>query len=369
MDSAKEHPLSAGGTLLLLIAVAAIATLSAFLLNGDTADTENRYALDFYADKLGGHPFGYSETGVEIDQAVGVCRTSVQGVADAYPEVVFEAAGNTRRKRATADDHSRKNRIVGGAATRVQEFPWQVSLHTGGAHVCGGSIILSDWVLTAAHCTNVFDQAGDWTVYAGLDRSTATTSGEKRDVTAILQHASFNENDFDNDISLLKLNQPLTYSGKIQPVCLPTSGSDSTYYDDAPNNLDCFVSGYGSIFAGGPASDALNSVKVPQLQNQLCNDWFYESTDGQALNWVYDNMVCAGYEEGRLDGCQGDSGGPLQCVRKTDSAALHQAETWYQVGLVSWGIGCADAKKPGVYARVGTFYGWVWDQIAAHEGL
>lgn len=161
----------------------------------------------------------------------------------------------------------------------------------------------------------------------------------------------------------MKLDRPIGFSDKIQPICIPQT--DSFYYDG--DNVDCFVSGYGTIFAGGPASDALNSVKIPILNNGQCNNWFYESTGGEADNWVYGNMVCAGYEQGQLDGCQGDSGGPLQCVRKVESAAEFKNETWFLTGAVSWGIGCAQAKKPGVYARVSYFSDWIWNQIENYE--
>ena len=91
-----------------------------------------------------------------------------------------------RQKRATNDVTSRKSRIVGGAVTRIEEFPWQVSLQTGGAHVCGGSIVLNNYVLTAAHCTNVFDRPSDWEVLAGVDRSTSSFGGVKRSVVEII---------------------------------------------------------------------------------------------------------------------------------------------------------------------------------------
>ena len=80
-------------------------------------------------------------------------------------------------------------------------------------------------------------------------------------------------------------------------------------------------------------------------------------------------MVCAGYEQGKLDGCQGDSGGPLQCVRKTTNHIDFNEEEWFLIGAVSWGIGCAEAKKPGVYARVGDFSEWIWSEIGKSEGV
>lgn len=160
----------------------------------------------------------------------------------------------------------------------------------------------------------------------------------------------------------MKLDKPLNYNDQIQPICIPIL--DDYYNGDL---VTCFVSGYGTIYAGGPQSDALNSVKMPIIDNDTCNKWLYESTSGTADNWVYDNMMCAGYEQGKLDGCQGDSGGPLQCVENVETEAEFREELWYLSGAVSWGIGCAEAKKPGVYARIRYFRDWIWTNIENYE--
>lgn len=129
------------------------------------------------------------------------------------------------------------------------------------------------------------------------------------------------------------------------------------------------MSGYGTIWAGGPPSGSLLAVKVPQVKNHLCNAWFEESTRGQAVGWVMDNMICAGYEKGKLDACQGDSGGPLSCVKSTESKNLHTEQAWYLSGAVSWGMDCAKEKQPGVYTRIINYYGWVWDSIEKADNL
>jgi ElaB/YqjD/DUF883 family membrane-anchored ribosome-binding protein len=358
-----SKPISAIGTCTAILVIVGIIVVASIAGPQATAKLKS----NFYSDKLGGHPWGWTKTKKSIDQDNNKCQTSSSWLANKYDEIRVQNQSefdnsNKRRKRATSDIPTRKSRIVGGAATKIQEFPWQVSLQSMGSHVCGGSVILNDWVVTAAHCTDVFDRPSDWTAYAGLDRSTLKEQGSKREVKAIIQHPNFNQNDFDNDISLLKLKSPFTYTEKIQPICVPTS---NLYYMNEA--ITCFVSGYGTIFAGGPASDALNSVKVPILKNNLCNDWFSESTQGEAKDWVYSNMVCAGYENGHLDGCQGDSGGPLQCVKTKSTKEQHFEEVWYLSGAVSWGIGCAEAKKPGVYTRIGYFEEWIWEVITEYE--
>ena len=99
--------------------------------------------------------------------------------------------------------------------------------------------------------------------------------------------------------------------------------------DTNDSELDCYVAGFGTIWAGGPPSGSLLAVSVPQVKNEQCNDWFYESTGGQASGWITNTMICAGYEEGRLDACQDDSGGPLSCVKRSVSADEHESSVWY----------------------------------------
>lgn len=153
----------------------------------------------------------------------------------------------------------------------------------------------------------------------------------------------------------------MTYTEKIQPICVPHEPEQ-----DLVNHSDqviCFVSGYGTLFSGGAASDALNSVEVPIVDTDKCNKWYKQSTNGMADGWILDSMICAGYEEGQLDGCQGDSGGPLQCMRNTNSPEEFADSTWYLTGAVSWGIGCAERKKPGVYTRIIGHHTWIWNKI------
>ena len=110
--------------------------------------------------------------------------------------------------------HERQSRIVGGGRTNVREFPWIVSLQVQGTHVCGGTVILSRWILTAAHCTNVYEQPGDWQVLAGVSNSRDYSyTAQQSNVKAIIQHAQFDAQTYDNDISLLYTTNKFRYSG------------------------------------------------------------------------------------------------------------------------------------------------------------
>jgi len=148
---------------------------------------------------------------------------------------------------------------------------------------------------------------------------------------------------------------------------LPTESRQKYPRISAPYgaDLDCYVSGYGTTYAGGPPSGSLLAIPVPLLTPTTCNAWFTESTDGVATDWVIpEKMICAGHESGKLDACQGDSGGPLTCIISSTTAEQHHNQAWHLSGVVSWGMGCAEYKKPGVYTDIRNYYSWIWENMA-----
>merc|ERR1711881_334946 len=322
--------------------------------------------------RSGGPQFSWTNTKQTIAQHNKNCTVNIRSISDKYPEVSYtDVSSRKRRRRATNLQIERQNRIVGGGKVNIRDFPWLISLQVHNAHVCGGSLILSDWVLTAAHCTNVYDQASDWTALAGSSNSNDKgQTTEQRDVIKLIEHADFEEDTYNNDIALMKLKSGLTYGDTIQPLCFPsleehsfTTKPESWLYENE-HDLECFVSGFGVVYAGGPPSGSLRAVNVPQVGRTQCNKWFDTETNGLASDWVFNNMVCAGHKEGKLDGCQGDSGGPLSCVRKTANKEDARNEIWYASGIMSWGINCAKPKMPGVYTKTILYYNWVWKNIA-----
>ena len=146
---------------------------------------------------------------------------------------------------------------------------------------------------------------------------------------------------FENDLAILTVNEPFQFNSFVQPACLPPSSYEYK------QGSDVFVSGFGVSNINSFANkypDRLMGVKLPLIETRRC-------TFG-----VPDNMVCAGYEAGGKDSCQGDSGGPLvQFDEKVDRATL--------IGVVSWGYGCAEKGKPGVYAKVAHFADWIDDKL------
>ncbi|EDW12624.1 trypsin-1 [Drosophila mojavensis] len=228
-------------------------------------------------------------------------------------------------------------RIVGGHRINITDAPHQISLQTSD-HICGGSLISKEWIITAAHCT-FGKQANQLRVRLGT--SECSRNGQLLNIKKIVQHEKFNYSNINNDFSLLQLQEPIEFDETKQAVKLPTQ--DQEFKDgDA-----CYVSGWGSTQNPLESRDWLRQVKVPLVNQEDCNKKY------SRYGGVTDSMICAGYMQGGKDACQGDSGGPMV----NGDGVL--------VGVVSWGFGCAMPNFPGVYSRVTHVREW----IKEHSGV
>ncbi|CAF3689343.1 unnamed protein product [Adineta steineri] len=235
-------------------------------------------------------------------------------------------------------------RIVGGENAQPHSWPWVVSLRSFlSTHSCGGALLNEEWIVTAAHCLVAF---GENTIHIGVHNGTHP-SPQIRKFAETIQHPDYVPPPrYINDIALIRLSEPVdigepsNYAGI---TCLPpkTAGLD---YPKADTRLA--VIGWGRLLHGGSSPQVLRQVRVTTIAND----------DPRCKNSIYDieRQFCAMVEGGGKDSCQGDSGGPI-----------HQwlGDRWEQVGIVSYGTGCAQPTNPGVYTRLSLYHDWIYNTI------
>ncbi|XP_060758292.1 serine protease 27 [Neoarius graeffei] len=238
-----------------------------------------------------------------------------------------------------------ETRIVGGSEAQNGAWPWQVDIQLGtSGHVCGGSVISRDWVLSAAHCFTDPSNVSSYRLYMGRYQLSGTNQFETlREVKRVVVAQGYTTPQEGRDVALVELSSPLTWTTHIQPVCLPDA--NFLFY----GGTMCYVTGWGDTQVGVSLAGVgkLREVSVPIIDQETCNSMYQSSFHNVDTVYILSDMICAGYPEGGKDACQGDSGGPLVCSIGND--------TWIQAGVVSFGLGCAQKNRPGVYARVSSF--------------
>jgi len=265
--------------------------------------------------------------------------------------------GSSSEKPGCKCGKKKDERIVGGAEADINEWPWMVSMlfSDGARHKCGGTVVASEWIVTAAHCLyedpelTVETKAEDISIVLGEhDNSIEGEEILPRKVVKVskyIKHPDYDTGSFNADIALLKLAVKVdlnTYT----PACIANAGDDFT-------GKTAWVYGWGALSPGtGDYPDKLQELSVKIVSQDVCQ------AAHDDLGWtITDGMLCAGGVTGE-DSCQGDSGGPLT----VDINGQH-----HLVGDVSYGDDCAKEGRYGIYAKTAFFREWI-DQIFAAEG-
>ncbi|WHT17967.1 serine protease [Crossiella sp. CA-258035] len=237
------------------------------------------------------------------------------------------------------DVQLRSARIVGGTTTNTSAHPWAVYL-TGraGNQYCGGTLIAPTKVLTAAHCVANRPPA-DIKVVAGRTDTQSRTTGRVLPVNRIWTHPEFESVFNGDDLGVLTLGEAF------EVPALPLAEHNDPRYRPGTKAT---VVGWGATREAGPTSRYLMQATVPVLPDTSCSRPYR----------TYDpaEMFCAGYDKGGIDACQGDSGGPLVAEGRL-------------IGITSWGEGCAQQNKPGVYTKIGNYLELINAQLGQRRAL
>jgi len=221
------------------------------------------------------------------------------------------------------------NKIVGGAQANRGAWRWIVKFSRIG---CGGSILNSNWIVTAAHCCHAvkdFPNTLDLLSFTVNEFDTQTFEGVEKTFkpAEFIIHENYDHRTIDNDICLIRTSEKINLENPdIDPVCISTR--------EPPVGRKCFVAGWGAVKESGQGATVLQEIQAAILDHEICNG--PDAYDGQINR---DTMMCAGTMSGGFDSCQGDSGGPLVCVSPGREPVLQ--------GIVSWGFGCARPNAPG----------------------
>jgi len=240
-------------------------------------------------------------------------------------------------------------RIVNGNVAIQHEYPFMAVLLNRNRQFCGGSLIDSKHILTAAHCVahmskydvqNLRVRLGDHNIKTSSDANHV----EKR-VKRVIRHKGFSSSTLWNDVAILTLDEEVSSNQNIQPICL--AHGTSNYVGNVVT-----VAGWGTLKEKGKQPDVLMKVDVKVWENTRCK----KSYGSKAPGGITSHMLCA--SDHQKDSCSGDSGGPLfDCPWQGPCT---------QIGIVSWGIGCAQPQFPGVYTRVTEMLPWIERIVAEY---
>lgn len=243
-------------------------------------------------------------------------------------------------------------RIASGKTVKEGEFPWQAMICLYGRHLCGGTLISDNCVVTAAHCVSLFyGNEPDTSVFGvcvgricGNCRQTDKQGHPQcHDVSRIAVHPKYNNTILENDIAVMKLNGTVQLRcDRVMPICLPDEHRDRNY---VRANRDAVVTGWGKLTNQSGFTKCLRKGSVRTVSDSMCKESHSLPVTGR--------VMCATDFNGP---CEGDSGGPLM-VRNVE-----YGRRWVLGGVVSWGKGCGRDDSYGVYTEVLPHVEWILKQ-------
>ncbi|XP_002939269.3 hepatocyte growth factor activator [Xenopus tropicalis] len=311
--------------------------------------------MNFIPKGLGSHPYCRSPDDDEIpwcylmnDRLVSWEHCSIPKCRDKGRRVIMQEdavvpappkCGKKHEKRVVA-----RGRILGGNSALPGSHPWVAGIYIGN-YFCAGSLIQPCWVVSAAHCFADSPSKSKIRVVLGQHFFNQTT-----DVTQTFEveryifydkYSVFKRNE--HDIVLIKLKRINNACAKktqfVQTICLPDVSAP--FADDH----HCQIAGWGRMHEDSTEyAQNLQEAIVPLVPDNKCSSPEIYGAE------ISENMFCAGYFDCTIDSCQGDSGGPLACEKDKIS---------YLWGIVSWGEGCGNHNKPGVYTKVSNYVDWI----------
>jgi len=244
--------------------------------------------------------------------------------------------------------------IVGGTDAVPYSWPWQVALFQksiGGSsfQFCSGTVISNQWIMTAGHCfVGQENKTSQFTVKLGVFKKADNDEPEE----VVLGVSEIHVNPKYQvvlatpryDITLLKLEKPVDFDEDVSPVCLPVQDEELP-----AAGTGVWITGWGDTTEGGKDSQNLEQTSVPVVDSKTCLSTYPTRFDDTT-------QFCAGLKQGGKDTCQGDSGGPVVYQDPVTGA-------WKQLGITSWGQGCAEPNEYGVYSKVSEYLDFIHQYV------
>lgn len=232
------------------------------------------------------------------------------------------------------------NKIWGGEMVAQSSYPWMAALLTEDTHgnrylFCGGTLISKNKILTAAHC-NTYPQGYVKVLLGGVDIN--SPEAELIPIKSFKTHPQYTSAEKGYDVAVITLARDSK-----SPTTISLADKNPEINDNTINMLK--IMGWG-ITENGLPSEKLLEAQVPLISKEKCLIPYPD---------IKDDMLCGGFTDGRIDTCQGDSGGPALLIGKN--------KVLTQIGITSWGHGCALAGFYGVYSRIPTHLPWIKEQL------